>query len=116
MTRSNDRTASDPTNVPLQAALEWHRLGQEGEELLGATGWPLFRSYGRMMSGPYSGSYVSGLPVDEVRSLLSALKRGQRIPVHMMHRHRSGNYEASELSLTDGRLVMHFAERSELAE
>lgn len=116
MTRRPNRIGSQPTNQVLEAALERHRLGQEGERLLGATGWPLFRSYGRMMRGPYSGSYVSGLPVDEVRRLLAALKRGQRIPVHMMHRHRSGNYESSELSLTDGRLVMHFAARSEPAE
>lgn len=80
------------------------------------TGWALFRSYGRVMLGPYSGRYVSGLPAEEVHRLLTALKHGQRIPVHLMHRHRSGNYEASELSLSDGFLLMHYSGHDERAE
>lgn len=116
MTRRLNRTSSPPMHQVLEATLELHQIRQEGQTLLGVTGWALFRSYGRIVSGPYSGSYVSGVPVDEVRRLLTALKQGQRIPVHLMHRHRSGNYEASELSLSDGRLLMHFAARSEPAE
>lgn len=116
MNRSDDNIDSRPTNLTLEAALEWHRLGHDGEELLGATGWSLFRSYGRVMSGPHSGRYVSALSSDETRRLLSALREGQRVPIHLMHRHRSGNYESSVLSLMDGRLVMHFADRSEPAE
>lgn len=68
------------------------------------------------MSGPYSGHYVSGLPISEARKLLRALQGGERLPVHLMHRHRSGNSESSALSLADGRLVMHYPDRSEPAE
>lgn len=90
-------------------------LGLEAEELLGARGWSLLRRYGKLMSGPRSGSYVSGLPISEARKLLGALQRGERIPVHLMHRHRSGHYESSELSLTNGRLLMRYPDRSEPA-
>lgn len=99
----------------LAAAIEWHQLAQEAEALLGERGWVLLRSFGRMMSGPYSGRYVSALAPDEVRALLAALQRGARIPVHLMHRHQSGNYEASTLSLADGCLMMHYPDRSEAA-
>lgn len=97
------------------AAVEWHQLAQEAEALLGERGWTLLRSFGRMMSGPYSGRYVSALAPDEVRRLLAALRRGAQIPVHLMHRHRSGTYESSWLALADGRLVMHYADRTEAA-
>lgn len=96
-------------------ARERQRLTEEGEALLGHSGWSLLRTYGRMMSGSYSGQYVSGLPSAEVRALLHALQRGQRIPVHLMHRHRSGCYEASWLSLCEGRLMMHYTDRTEPA-
>jgi hypothetical protein len=109
-------TPTHPNTAALEAAREWHRLGLEAEELLGIHGWSLLRSYGRLMSGPYSGSYVSGLPFGEVRKLLLALQRGERIDVHLMHRHRSGRYESSELSLTDGRLLMHYVDRTEPAD
>lgn len=109
-------TTSKSSHAALEAAREWHRLGKEGEALLGTKGWALLRSHGRLMSGPYSGSYVSGLPFSEARKLLLALQRGERIPVHLMHRHRSGNYESSVLSLTGGRLVMHYPDRSEQAD
>jgi hypothetical protein len=108
------RTAAAPTLMDV--VLEWHQLSQEGQALLGETGWTLLRAYGRVMSGKFTGQYVSGLPVDEVRSLLRALQRGQRVPVHLMHRHRSGNYESSSLSLSDGRLLMHYGSRTEPAE
>jgi DNA polymerase III epsilon subunit-like protein len=117
--RINQLVLSRMTNqagAVLQAAREWHTLGEEGERLLGPRGWALFRSYGRMMSGPHSGSYVSALPVDDIRRLLTALAAGERIPVHLMHRHRGGNYESSRLSLTAGHLVMHYPDRSEPAE
>lgn len=99
----------------LHAAREWHRLGEEGEAVLGTGGWSLFRSFGRIMSGAYSGRYVSALPREEVLALLEALRRGERIPIHLMHRHRTGHYEASCLSLDEGRLMMHYADRSEPA-
>ena len=110
-----DGTRSSPPDPTLEVAREWHRLGLEAEELLGMRGWSLLRGYGKLMSGPYSGSYVSGIPFSEARKLLGALRRGERIPVHLMHRHRSGKYESSELSLTDGRLVMHYPDRNEPA-
>jgi hypothetical protein len=99
----------------LEAAREWHRLGEEGEAVLGTGGWSLFRSFGRIMSGAYSGRYVSALPREEVLALLEALRRGERIPIHLMHRHRTGHYEASCLSLDEGRLMMHYVDRSEPA-
>lgn len=97
-------------------ARERHRLTQDAEALLGPTGWTLLRTYGRLMSGSFSGQYVSGLPDSEVRALLKALERGERIPVHLMHLHRSGCYESSRLSLTEGRLMMHFPDRTERAD
>jgi hypothetical protein len=103
-------------DLAMEAAREGHQLGQEGERLLGLIGWRLFRGNGRLMSGRHSGSYVSALPCAEVRRLLIALLQGERVPVHLMHRHRSGNYESSVLSLTAGRLVMHYADCSESAE
>lgn len=116
MTQETDSGGFAPLNPALEAAREWHQLRLDGERLLGVTGWRLFRGYGRLMSGPHSGSYVSSLPCDEVRRLLVAMQRGERIPVHLMHRHRSGTYDSSALSLVNGRLVMHFAERTESAE
>lgn len=100
----------------IDVALERHRLAQEGEAVLGRAGWGLLRRYGRMMSGTFSGQYVSGLPGAEVRALLRALQRGERIPVHLMHKHRSGCYESSSLSLVDGCLLMHYSDRTEPAE
>lgn len=100
----------------MAVARDLERLTQEGEALLGLTGWALLRRYGRLMSGTYSGQYVSALPGAEVRTLLQALRRGDRIPVHLMQRHRSGCYESSWLSLARGRLLMHYPDRTEPAE
>lgn len=97
-------------------ARDLERLTLEGEGILGPSGWALLRRYGRVMSGTYSGRYVSALPPADVRALLKALQRGDRIPVHLMHRHRSGCYESSWLSLAEGRLLMHYPERTEPAE
>lgn len=116
-TYRTDGIDSASSGTALEAASEWHRLAQDGERLLGSRGWRLLRGYGRLMSGPYSGSYVSALPCEDVRSLLIALLRGERIPVHLMHRHRSGTYQSSSvLSLTEGRLMMHYPDHSEPAE
>jgi len=100
----------------LEVAREWHLLKQEGEALLGPAGWRLLRGYGKLTEGPYAGQYVSALSVEEIRALLKALQGGARIPVHLMHRHRSGYSETSGLSLHDGRLLMHYADRTEGAE
>jgi hypothetical protein len=100
----------------MAVARDWERLTQEGEALLGPIGWTLLRRYGRLMSGTYSGHYVGALPDANVRALLEMLRRGGRIPVHLMHRHRSGCYESSWLSLAEGRLWMHYPDRTEPAE
>lgn len=100
----------------MTVARDFERLSQEGETLLGSTGGALFRRYGRLMSGAYSGQDVSALPGAGVRALLEALQRGDRIPVHLMHRHRSGCYDSSWLTLAEGRLLMHYPNRTEPAE
>jgi hypothetical protein len=107
---------SAPVDSLLAFARERHRLTQDAEALLGPAGWTLLRTYGRLMSGKFSGQYISGLPDAEVRALLKALERGEKIPVHLMHRHRSGCYESSWLSLTKGHLMMHFPDRTECAD
>jgi len=105
-----------PGSALMQAAREWHELSLKGDALLGARGWTLLRTHGRLTTGPHSGHYVSALSADEVHALLQALGRGERIPVHLMHRHRSGDSELSCLCLVDGKLVMNFADRTESAE
>lgn len=110
------RTRASSAEALMDAAREWDGLRQEGEALLGREGWALLRQYGRVMSGANSGQYVSALPAAEVRDLLSALQRGEQVPVHLMHRHRSVLYAPSELSLSGGRLLMHYPDRTEPAE
>jgi hypothetical protein len=94
---------------------EWEaraRVAEHGEQLLGRVQWFLFSCYGKCMSGPpYSGLYVSGMPFAEVHRLLDALAGGETIPVHLMHRHRSGHYQRSSLSLRQGVLMMVYADR-----
>lgn len=88
---------------------ELQQLWQHGERVLGERGWFLFKCYGKMMSGPHSGRYVSALPPSDVHALLDALAAQQRIPVHLMHRHRPGDHPGSYTRLgTDGRLIMGF--------
>jgi hypothetical protein len=110
------RTRAARPGTLMDVARQWHRLSQEGEALLGASGWSLLRRYGKLMAGAYSGHYVSALPSAEVRGLLQALQCGERVPVHLMHRHRSGHYESSCLSFVEGRLLMHYCDRTEAAE
>jgi hypothetical protein len=97
---------------PLLARLELHR---HGERVLGERSWFLFSTYGRVMSGPHSGQYVSGLPDFDVRALLDALVAGYAVDVHLMHRHKSGNYESSLVHIVAGALVMTFPDREEFA-
>ena len=47
---------------------------------------------------------------------MQALAQGEQVHVHLMHRHRSGNYEVSRTRLVDGRLEMVFKDRVEPAE
>ena len=94
---------------------ELQDLDRYALNLLRRRGWGLLFSYGRLMHGPDSGMYVSALPTEVVVALLDALARGDELYVHLMHRHVSGNYESSMLRLVDGRLVMRFPDREELA-
>jgi len=86
-------------------------LRQEAERLIGPHAWFLFSSYGKLMDGPNAGSYVSGLDLEEQLELVRCLASGQTLPVHLMHRHRSGDYEVSFLRSMQGRLIMVFADR-----
>ncbi|HSI49170.1 MAG TPA: hypothetical protein VLA61_12935 [Ideonella sp.] len=89
---------------------------RETERLLGARARALLSGYGRLMSGPFHGRYVSGIPFAHQLELVHQLTRGETIPVHLMHRHVSGNYESSLLrwSQADG-LVMVFHDCEEKA-
>jgi hypothetical protein len=98
--------------IALLRSLALHR---HARRFLGERNWFLLRSYGKVMSGPYAGLYVSGVPTKVVRNLLHELQQGKTVPVHLMHKHVSGNYEASELKLVDGRFVMAFFDREESA-
>lgn len=84
-------------------------LAREGEALLGTRQWTLLSSYGRLMAGPHAGSYFNALPVQTQRDMLSKLVAGEEIAVHLMHRHRSGHYEASSLRYENSELWMVFA-------
>ncbi len=67
------------------------------------------------MFGPSAGLYISGLPVEPRLELALLLLVGQTIDVHLMHKHRSGHYEASSLRMHDGQLIMVFDDREEPA-
>lgn len=101
---------------PMDAVRASMELSQFAESLIGVNNWRLLRSYGKVMSGPYSGSYVSGVPFELARQIVLALTQGKEVHVHLMHRHRSGNYEASQTRLVDGRLEMVFKDRVEPAD
>ena len=93
----------------------WLGLYQTAKVALGDKNWRLMHSYGRVMSGPHSGLYVSGIPMPAVEAFIDALLSGDEISVHLMHRHVSGNYESSRLSFDGRRLWMRFDDRTELA-
>jgi hypothetical protein len=101
-----------PESNPLLRFLEVHL---EAERLLGERSWSLLSGYGKLMDGPAAGSYVSGIASDAQLELVHRLVRGETIPVHLMHRHRSGNYEASSLRWSQRGLVMVFRDREVLA-
>ena len=99
----------------LRALRAWLGMYQSARVVLGNRNWRLAFSYGRVMSGPHAGLYVSGIPMPAVQAFIEALLRGEEIPVHLMHRYVSGNYESSRLRFDGIRLWMHFADRTELA-
>lgn len=68
-----------------------------------------------LLVGRYSGRYVSGLPAAAQLKLAQRLVRAERVPVHLMYRHRSGNYESSSLRLFNGPLTIVVSDREELA-
>lgn len=91
-------------------------LSMYAHDLLGASQWRLLKYYGKVMDGSaYSGLYVSGLPHDVAMSIVDNLTAGRIVEVHLMHRHKSGVYEASSLCRQAGRLIMLFDDRSEFA-
>lgn len=95
-----------------QEFCELQRLWQHGERVLGERGWFLFKCYGKMTAGPHSGQYVSALPAPDVHALLDALSAYERVPVYLMHRHRSGDRPGSYTRLgSSNQLVMGFADR-----
>jgi len=114
--KSADPASCNAVDKPSQFALrQYMQYRAEGERLLGDRAWFLLESYGKLMDGPHSGSYVSALPGKEKLDLARRLVAGETIYVHLMHRHRSGNYEASSLRLVDGKLVMVFRDRVRIA-
>ena len=92
--------------------LEVHR---KAEYLIGSRSWFLLSCYGKLMDGPHAGSYVSGISFEEQLELLHRLVRGETVPVHLMHRHKSGHYEASSLRWSRGDLWMVFCDRQVIA-
>lgn len=84
----------DATLAPFRQYLMLTRLA---ERRLGPRSWFLLSCYGRLMTGPYSGLYVSGLPYAAQRELIHQLTQGETVPVHLMHRHMSGTYVSSSL-------------------
>jgi hypothetical protein len=86
-------------------------LEREAESALGARSWRLVSSYGKLMGGPHSGLYVSGVPFDVQREIVRRLAAGETLLIHLMHRHRSGKYESSSLRWSRGELTMVFADR-----
>ena len=99
---------NDANESPLVRLIEVRR---EAEMLLGERSWFLLSCYGKLMDGPQVGSYVSGLSYEDQLDLIHRLVRGETVDVHLMHRHRSGNYEASSLRWSKDGLVMVFGDR-----
>ena len=83
--------------------LQYIEIQKQAEGLLGERAFALLRSFGKLMGGPQSGLYVSGLPATGQLMLVQRLLAGDTVEVHLMHRHRSGNYESSSLRWTHGR-------------
>lgn len=106
-------------NFSSDEKLEWEAyqaLKCYAHGALGPTQWRLIEYFGKVMSGPpYGGLYVSGIPSNVARLIVEHLMAGEIVKVHLMHRHRSGCYEASDLCLRAGRLIMLFDNRCEFA-
>lgn len=86
-------------------------LSCEAELALGQRAWRMVSIYGRVMSGPYVGRYVSGLPFATQRDIVQRLAAGETLAIHLMHRHQSGNHESSCVRWAKGQLTMVFKDR-----
>ena len=91
--------------------LRYIEVRREGQRAIGERAWLLLTCYGKLMEGPNLGRYVSALEGEEQLRLLRRLQSGDTVPVHLMHRHRSGDYRASSLRWTPSGLVMVFSDR-----
>lgn len=100
--------------------MSWCRRGPDGREtslrsaavhaqagqLVGQRAWSLVWQYGKIMKGSYGGLYVSGIDCELQLDVARRLASGETLNIHLMHRHRSGQYEVSGLKLREGRLIM----------
>lgn len=100
----------EPSALPVRLDLRRYADRRLGEHV-----WFLLCCYSRMTSAPFVGTYVSGLTTEVARGIVDTLARGERVPVHLMHRHVSGNHQSSALQLRHGVLVMIFDDREEFA-
>ncbi len=91
------------------------KLRAKAQGLLGEWEWSLLESYGKLMAGPYSGLYVSALSGEEQLEIAERLVAGERLHIHLMHRHRSGHHEISSLRWDGARLVMVFEDGDRFA-
>jgi hypothetical protein len=91
--------------------LRYIEVRREAESVIGERAWLLLTCYGKLMAGPRSGSYVGALAGEEQLKLVRRLQSGETVPVHLMHRHRSGDYRASSLRWTPSGLVMVYSDR-----
>jgi hypothetical protein len=91
-------------------------LDREASELLNPRAWKVLRRYGRIVGGPYSGLYVSGVPVDLQREIVRRLAAGETLLIHLMHTHRSGRHQGSATRWAEGELVMVYEDREVRAD
>ena len=94
---------------------DYSELVRRAEQILGARGWAVLYAYGRLMSGPRSGIYLSALPLEEIGLTIDRLADGCELDIHLMHRYRSDHQEASRLLLIGGKLFMRYRDRDEPA-
>ena len=90
-------------------------VDRTAKSALGERAWRLVKSYGKLMGGPYSGRYVSGVPFNVQGEIVRELVAGETLLIHLMHTHRSGHYESSSLRWVQGELIMVYADREVLA-
>lgn len=99
-------------DVDTDFAASWRAMvdvDRKAASALGERAWRLVKSYGKLMGGPFSGRYVSGVPFDVQREIVQELAAGETLLIHLMHRHCSGSYESSSLRWERGDLVMVYA-------